>query len=143
MTVVNGLSSMVGSDKNGVRSAINAGLDRDVTVGLTLWSLVEADEDSLLVDYEVLDPPEKTELHIVLVESELVTEPQRGENRGETLEHTNVVRSWVTLPDWAGVADVPIPSDAVREHCQLFAFVQHKRTMEVLGATSLSPFSPE
>ena len=66
--------------------------------------------------------------YIVVVEDELATQVQAGENRGRQLKHDHVVRAFAgPLPLAAAQADVAIPSDVDLAHATFVAFAQDPR----------------
>lgn len=85
-------------------------------------------------------------LHFALVEQGLVSRILAGENRGATLQHDHVVRTWgepITLAAAAGISQprqIQLPADAKLSNLSLAAFVQSSQG-EVLQALSL-PLCP-
>jgi hypothetical protein len=84
--------------------------------------------------------PRDAELVLTVTESGLQSEVKGGENGGHTLQHTGVVRSWKTFPvtkmSVGGIMPLKIDPSWNRANLRVVAFVQDKKTMHILGATS-------
>jgi hypothetical protein len=135
--IVNGSEEFVGSDRMRAQKAIEAALARPASVGLSLEATAAAD-GGLHAAYRASGHGEGDLVHIALVETGLSVPVRRGENRGHTLRHENVVRVFRTARlDAAGTGalDLAIPPDVRREKTLLIAFVQKAETLQVLGAT--------
>jgi len=65
-------------------------------------------------------------LRLALVEHALVSRVLRGENAGRTLEHENVVRSFVSVPLGAadGTATLTVPVGVDRARAEVIGYVQ-------------------
>lgn len=136
--IVNGTDQFVGLDAKRAKEALDAALQQAAGVGVTLK--VVPDGDAWKIAYELTAAPKGSVLCVALVESGLVTKVSRGENGGRTLAHTNVVRSFITVPlgdgikgEWTWQTGVPVTKNS-----RWIAFVQD-REMAILGATSLDP----
>jgi hypothetical protein len=111
------------------------------TVNLTLAS--EPTDSPLLVDYEVIDAPDGSDLYLVLVERGLSSVVTGGENNGETLEHENVARAYVPATGDTGQASITPPEDLVPENASVIGFVQNWNTLCMYGAAGIDLVSPE
>jgi len=96
------------------------------------------------VEAALLDPAGEADavLYLASYESRLVSRVSAGENEGRTLQHDYVVLGWVgPIPFTAGrLAErrrLPLRPTAVRAHSGVAAFVQNRRTAEVLQALML------
>ena len=83
-------------------------------------------------------------LHVAMYQNGLSTSGAAGENRGKTLQHDFVARAWAgpSLVDPAGKVESTIKATipaAIGKNAGIAAFVQNKRSGEVLQAFSL-PF---
>jgi hypothetical protein len=103
-------------------------------------------KDMLVTEVEaaLLDPARQADaaLYLASYENKLVSSVAAGENRGRTLEHDYVVFEWVgPIPFTGGrIAErraLPLLPKAVRAHSGVAAFVQDRRTAEVLQALLL------
>jgi hypothetical protein len=102
--------------------------------------------DTLLTEVraELLDAAQAAEaqLYLASYENKLISSVAAGENRGRTLSHDYVVFEWVgPIPFMAGkIAEkraLPLLPKAVPAHSGVAAFVQNRRTAEVLQALML------
>jgi hypothetical protein len=93
---------------------------------------------------ELLDPAQQGDaaLYLARYESQLASSVAAGENRGRTLQHDYVVREWLgpiafTGGKLAERRELPPVPGAVPAHSGIAAFVQNRRTGEVLQALML------
>jgi hypothetical protein len=70
----------------------------------------------------------------------LQTQVKAGENGGRTLMHTGAVRYWKAFPvqkmSVGGTAPLKVDPAWKRENLRVIAFLQDKKTLHILGATS-------
>ena len=139
--VVDGAAERVGSDANGLRTAIAAAEAKpSAMVALRL----QPEASKLLVSTDV-DLPESLrgrswELMLAVFETGLVTPVGRGENGGRTLRNDYVVRSLSS----AGRVDKParlktslrLEKTWDRAHLGVAAFLQDPRSLEIRGANA-------
>ena len=102
--------------------------------------------DTLLaqVQAQLLDPARAPDaaLYLASYENKLVSSVSAGENRGRRLQHDYVVFEWLgPIPFTGGRVDerraLPLVPKAVPAHSGVAAFVQDRRTAEVLQALML------
>jgi hypothetical protein len=102
--------------------------------------------DTLLTEVraELLDPAQAADaaLYLASYENKLVSSVAAGENQGRTLSHDYVVLEWIgPIPFTAGrIAEkraLPLLPKAVAAHSGVAAFVQNRRSAEVLQALML------
>ena len=94
---------------------------------------------------QVLDASQRADaaLYLAAYENKLASQVTAGENRGERLQHDYVVLEWQgPLPFSSGstlsaARDLPLLPKAVPAHSGVAAFVQNRRTGEVLQALML------
>jgi len=95
------------------------------------------------VEASAMRAPGNLDLYLAVTEDRLVTQVKAGENRGETLRHDKVVRDLRALGalDASGRRSasltLALPADWKREDLGLAAFVQDRRTGEVVQAVAL------
>ena len=98
----------------------------------------ELKKDGMTVEAEaqVLDPAHAKDavLFIAAYENRLSTTVTAGENRGETLRHDYVVLEWVEAPGLAVRRELPLLPKAIPANSGVAAFVQNRRSGEVLQA---------
>ena len=76
-------------------------------------------------------------LHIALVERGLKMNIARGENKGKTLHHENVVRVFKTVDPGEGQMTIQPPKDVDRGQTSVIAYVQEADTMRIFGASAV------
>ncbi|MEM8739330.1 MAG: DUF1223 domain-containing protein [Planctomycetota bacterium] len=139
--IVNGRRQFVGSDARRAQGEVDGALRGDgrpsLGVGVAAAaSQTDAGDAVLEVRWRVDEVPASASLHLVVVEDGLVTDVPRGENRGRTLRHDGVVRVLDTraLSDHDGSARLALPERIDLTQASVVAFVQDRRSFEVLGA---------
>jgi hypothetical protein len=93
----------------------------------------------------LLDPADlkNAAVYLAAYENMLASHVKAGENRGKRLEHDYVVREWIgPIPFGEGLAleekrPLPLLAGANAKHLGVAAFVQSRRTSEVLQALML------
>jgi hypothetical protein len=100
--VVNGVTHVLGSDKQAIESAVaqthkQAGM-LSVPVGLSVA------DNQISVSVPAAANTAKGEIWLCPITRSVPVEIGRGENSGHTITYTNVVRRWVKLGEWTGTA---------------------------------------
>lgn len=134
--IVNGTAAFVGSNTTVARRRIGEALARPATARVALEA--RADGRSVALTVNVDGAPSDAVVHLALVRPETAQRVPRGENRGRTLAHTNVVRALRTLPvppDGAVRASLALPAGLAARDAFAAAWVQRGAVGEVLGAT--------
>jgi hypothetical protein len=133
--VVNGTEEFVGSDQRRARAAIDAALARPAAVSLQLRVTPVA--NGARVDWELAAARPGALLCVALVDSSDVTSVDGGENAGNTLTHTHVVRTFAAEPltdQRRGSVSIARPAGAPKSFAHVIGFVQDSRTLAILGA---------
>jgi hypothetical protein len=78
-------------------------------------------------------------LNVALVERNIKRQIKRGENRGRTLRHENVVRSFqsVELNKKSGTAALTVPTSVDLDNASVIAYVQNPESKEIMGAQGM------
>lgn len=136
--VVNGAVGFVGSDKARAEKEIDRALERPAPVEVLADATVTG-ADSInvraRVDMEVELLHRDWDVVAAVVERGLSQTPDRGENKGRTLDHDNVVRAFgvaVLEGDEANI-EIDVPSEVDRDRASVIVYVQDTRTRKVLG----------
>lgn len=133
--IVNGTAAFVGSRGAEARRHIREALARPATARVTLDA--DAAGRSVEVEARVEGAPAGAVVHLALVRRAAEQRVPRGENRGRTLRHANVVRALHTVPlpsDGAARATLPLPDGLRAADVFAAAWVQRGPVGEVLGA---------
>ena len=136
--IVNGTTEFLGSDRQRAEAEIKGAMGREPESKLTLRA--SRDGRKVSVAYAVMPVPRNAVLNVALVERGLTNKVRRGENRGRTLAHENVVRAFVTeavSDDGRGAVDIALPADASEENTSVVVYAQDGKTLSVLGAAGV------
>jgi hypothetical protein len=135
--VVDGHIDVLGSDEGGiVRAAKAAARDPHGTVRL------DRSPAGLRISVSGLSGHRDARVMLAVVEDNLVSRVEHGENAGRTLSHTAVARVLrevgripATAAQWS--AEVPVPTDVSWKQTRVIAFVQDGATRRVLASGAL------
>ena len=130
--IVNGQREFVGSRRHEAQAAIKEALAQEATASVSL--LAQTDGPVLSVAYAVEGAPEGAVLHLALVQRHAEQAVPRGENRGKTLRHANVVRAFETVAPGTGTRRFTPPAGLRFDEVGVVAYVQDPATMQVFGA---------
>ncbi len=134
--VINGTVGLVGSQRQRVESLIATAMATPAPVEIRLSARLEG--DVVIANCTLTDAPEDAVLHLALVERSTHQNPSRGENRGRTLNHTNVVRVFESLPAISGYHTLALPEGLNTSNAGIVAYVQSDEVGSVLGG-AISP----
>jgi len=102
--VIDGAVHALGSDKAAIERAIRQ--TREQNAPLTLLVKIERSGDKLTVTVsESKDEKGQAEVWLCPITRSVPVVIGRGENSGQTITYTNVVRRWIKLGDWTGKAE--------------------------------------
>ncbi|MET0278192.1 MAG: DUF1223 domain-containing protein [Pseudorhodoplanes sp.] len=101
--VINGVSHVLGSDKGAIERAVKSVRSSGQHTPLAVQATVA--DGSIHVDVPAAkNSGHSGEVWLCPISKEVPVQVQRGENKGQTLTYTNVVRGWVKLGEWNGQA---------------------------------------
>ena len=100
---MNGVAHVIGSDKGAIDSAIAKTRKQPGTLSLPVTLSVSGDQISVTLP-AAKGGATKGEVWLCPITKNVPVEIGRGENTGKTITYHNVVRRWVKLGDWTGVA---------------------------------------
>lgn len=138
--VVNGTHKFVGSDRRTAQAAIARALQQPADIAVQLTIRTPSAPDRIVVAWQVSAAPERTQLHLALVQRGIVRQIGAGENAGTRLRHDSVVRAFTTVDlsrAEARTVEFRVPQDVVRQQASVIGYVQHTETMRMLGAASV------
>lgn len=139
--VVDGRTYFVGSDSD------RAYHDIQQAESLPKAQITLVKSTAGLLSIHVTNIPRSSDASQVLLavtQSDIVSNPTRGENRGATLIHSAVVRSFrqiATIPGYStNNFDTTVPlklsGDWQKDHLMLVVFIQNARTKTIVGAAT-------
>ncbi len=101
--VINGTAHVLGSDKGAIERAVKHARSSSHSAPLPVQAVVS--DGTLHVDVPAArNPGQSGEVWLCPISKEVPVQVVRGENKGQTLTYTNVVRGWIKLGDWNGQA---------------------------------------
>jgi hypothetical protein len=129
--VVNGAEEFVGSDEVRLRSVLQKS---SVLPGIDV-KVERKDEATVAVTYS-LPTGGPHLLQVALVQPQAVTTVKRGENKGKTLEHVNVVRRLKTVPviEGNGTIMLTVHSSLKETPLEVIVFTQQKANSKITAA---------
>ncbi len=147
--VVDGRFQEIGSDRGGVWRAI-ARAAQLPKAAVTIAAVLPDDAHAARVTVQVVVPPtlarsDIADVVVAVAEDRLVTDVQRGENRGRTLKHSAVARTLTVVgtlglqdDTWAATASIPLAPTWEVSNLRVIGFVQERRSRHIIGAGSAS-----
>lgn len=140
--VINGMMHAVGSDRMGLKNALQSTGDRIDKKAIDIS--VRRDGDTMVVETGkgrgILSWPKPATIWMVVFDDARTVKIERGENRGRTITYKNVVRRIEPIGTWKGDAmtlRVPLPADG-NARCAVFLQEGNGRAPgAILGAAKL------
>jgi hypothetical protein len=143
--VVDGRSEFVGSDAAAARRAIAKAINQPH--GVMKIDIGAEQARPLRVSLTITDLPKITrgdqaDIIVAVTEDGLRTDVKRGENKGRVLTHAAVARYMATIGEAAADgpssahADIAIAPDWQRDRVKVIAFVQERKSRQILAAAS-------
>ena len=139
--IINGIDATVGSRKTYIQEKINSEQTKQAAATISIQQKLLNGND-LIVNWSTVGNTKNNELKIALVESDIETIVKRGENKGRTLRHINVVRDIITQnisnSGATGETKLVLQKDWNVSHLKLIAFTQEISLGKITGATSVN-----
>lgn len=131
--IVDGQSSIVGTDRRAIESQI-----RSQRNGMNIT--ITGQDDALTVDLGAGDAPAAADVLLLAVVPEAQTAVGRGENSGRTLQEFNIVRATYVLGSWNGSAQryTLARSSLPKDVTEAAVLVQQSGQRSILGAASFA-----
>lgn len=126
--VVNGQMGFVGSNRKVGALAIEQALTQVPTKIIDVRK-VDSSGDKIIVEYKVFgDGIADMVLNLAIAEKSISSKVDRGENRGSTLIHDNVVRVFesYSMEVSEGRVELVVPDNLVKKNSSIVAFLQKK-----------------
>ena len=129
--VVNGKKEFIGSNKSKLISSIEEQLNEISSASIKL-NVVQNTEGKIDVHYSAEGVDAKKEQAIlVLVQKMATNEIKKGENKGRTLHHINIVRNIFYLPLKEKTTNFTLPAGFSKEDFFVAGFIQDKRSGKI------------
>jgi hypothetical protein len=134
--VVNGTEEFVGSDKNKLNAVVTKDLQQLSDVKLSIEAKA-GDDYELMIHYTT--NATQSNISFALIQLSATNAIQRGENKGATLHHVNVVRDLQTVSAASnGNAVLKIPENLQTKDCRVIAFTQNNSDHKITAATEVN-----
>lgn len=134
--VVNGKTEFVGSNRPALDFALASGLSGSPASSLQLYGTLQ--NGKLELSYQITGKAEDDELQVAIVRKNAVHEIKRGENKGRTLIHAQIVRTLQTFPlqqSGSGKIGIIPPKDYTPADWEVIGLVQDSKSMAINAAT--------
>ncbi|MBC6111424.1 DUF1223 domain-containing protein [Pedobacter fastidiosus] len=138
--VVNGSKEFVGSEEEILRKSISTELAKPNTNNLEI-SLNKSDEKKLILNYKTNQKTDGYNLIIALVSPMATNKILRGENKGKTLSHIQIVRQFETINlngKSNGSANITVTNAKQEQVSEIIAFLQNNSTGRITAASRLN-----
>ena len=134
--VVNGRKEFLGSNKSKLISSIEEQLNERSAVSIKL-NVVQNTEGKIDVHYSAEGTDAKKEQAIlVLIQKMATNEIKKGENKGKTLHHINIVRNIFYLPLKEKTTNFTLPAGFSKEDFFVAGFIQDKKSGKIKAIQS-------
>ena len=134
--VVNGGKEFIGSNKSKLISSIEEQMKETSAASIKLDAVQNA-EGKIDVHYSADGTDAKKEQAIlVLIQKMATSEIKKGENKGKTAHHINIVRNIFYLPLKEKSTNFTIPTGLQKEDVFVAGFIQDKRSGKIKAITS-------
>jgi len=129
--VINGKKEFLGSNKSKLISSIEEQLNERSVVSIKL-NVVQNPEGKIDVQYSAEGVDSKKEQAIlVLIQKMATNEIKKGENKGRTLHHINIVRNIFYLPLKERTTNFTLPAGLQKEDVFVAGFIQDERSGKI------------
>lgn len=136
--IVNGTTEFVGSDESKLDDAVEKVLRTNATATFTALQTTFAEGNKIKVRYTIQGNIKGCDLHVALISKQESTAVKRGENTGRQLNHTNVVRQFVTTnADTIGEVAIDMPTE--NNNTIIIAYMQNKANGQIIAAAQTTP----
>lgn len=132
--IVNGTREFVGSDKSMLEKTITESLRTTANNPIKI-NAFSKENKNVTVNYEA-NINDKTNLNIALIQLHAVSDVKRGENRGRTLKHVNVVRNFKSInldKTGNGSTEFDILAGFDKDSYKVIAYLQDKNSLLITG----------
>jgi hypothetical protein len=138
--IVNGQYELVGSDEPKLDETIARALRHKTSLTFTSLAINANDGSKITVHYELKGNPDGCQIHFALVSKHESTAVRHGENSGRQLDHTNVVRQFVTAAaSQRGDASLDIATGSDLSSMLIIAYIQRMSDTQIIAASSIQP----
>jgi len=137
--VVNGSSEYIGSDETAVSNAIEAALNSAGGASLNITGQLQSGK--LNLNYQVTGNTGKGQLLVAVVQKHAVSDVKRGENKGRTLSHVQIVQDLHVFnikPGRQGAEQISLPAGFNKEEWECISMIQNPATGAIEAAARVA-----
>jgi hypothetical protein len=135
--VVNGQYQFVGSNPISFRNFVEQVHTQNPAYSLN--GEAQFEHGFVKVNYTINKKPRNEVINIALVEKHIERKILRGENKSRTLQHFNVVRKFESHELLRqGSITLTLPDDLAQENASVVLYIQHRKSMKILGGTLIN-----
>ncbi|MBB6237267.1 hypothetical protein HDC90_001887 [Pedobacter sp. AK013] len=141
--VVNGTKEFVGLEESILRNSIKTELAKPTVANLQI-SLEKSSKNSLTINYNTDRQTDGYMLAVALVTANATNQVLKGENKGKTLTHVQIVRQFESFPlqgKTNGAVNIQLKQLNEQMPSELIAFLQDNKTGRITAATRLNDLS--
>jgi hypothetical protein len=136
--IINGTTEFAGYNETTLSKKIADALQTKQNSGLELSA--RSDNDSLEISFKTNLSEKNQSLFIVTVQKEAISKVARGENKGNTLHHVQIVRQLkgFTLNEKEGNIAIEKPANFNTKNYELIAFIQNTTTGKISATAKVA-----
>jgi hypothetical protein len=137
--VVNGEQELVGSDRQKAEQAIQNSLHEQPKVSISINNLTKQNE-KMSAEIELTGGLKNVVINFAVVQKHATTNVKAGENKGASLSHNNVVRSFIQEAAQSKInIDLAFPKGLAEDNWQLIIYAQQKNDLKIIGVAVYKP----
>jgi len=134
--VVNGSEQFVGSDEEALRKALHTVAKATPIATFTKLTCTKEAGGSK-INYALGGDSRDCEINIALVSAHESTAVKRGENRGRQLDHSNVVKEFMTVKASSN-GEIAVPFSLHGANDSYIVYLQNKSSKKIIAAMKLN-----
>lgn len=135
--VINGSKEFIGSEEGTLRKSLSTELAKPSNNHLEI-SLSKSDQNNITVNYRINQKTYGYNLIVAIVSPNASNKILRGENKGKTLAHVQIVRQFETV-DLKGKANgttqISLTNSGLGNNLEIIAFLQNNSTGRITAAS--------
>ena len=143
--IINGQTECVGSNESAVNNKVKEALNGNTAITLSIKGQLQSGKFKF--DYQVTGNAGKNQLLIAVVQKHAVSKVEKGENKGRTLSHVQIVsdlQSFDVKSGGQGTGQLSLPNDFNLRDWECISMIQDPETGVIKAATrvTINPVTP-
>lgn len=137
--IINGMTEFAGYNETTLSKKISDALVMKPTSTLELIAKTD-DKDSISIHFKTNEIQENSNLFIAVIQKEAISKIARGENKGATLHHVQIVRQLKGFPlnEKEDNLKVAKPADFEAKNWELLGFIQNTSTGKISATAKVN-----